>query len=671
MLERKEEIARQSTSNSSSPVDIHTKDTVNIFEKLIGTAYSELGKKHLLELKHLYADALQMPAPIFWDLDANDCPTHKIKSQKWSNYVRQIAQGKESVGHFYYQSSLIVDNAETYLLIREKRWIAGGYSGDLLQQFMAEWIHFAINDLPTWSFDEHSIARLQQRLLYLEKVQKHESLFKFGIIFRERNKFDTMESIKLQLVAAINLASKEALRECAREKFYNCRTRIERILLACVRLLYYARLTPVANEPLELQGFIGSDTCFLTGVAKELYPKIKATHTGAMLAEIISLTGLDAFGVAPQQTNELNETYYFDLQCRSRSMVWDLKKADLPGWIAADVINESLNDFKAVGESILRIARLKILVEQAHYLTGKKGDEWAYGDQQGRLSVEALLFLLENEIDLLKKVFFKIYTMHNENRHAYTLKNRINSNNDVNLNFNRVDFQKTDFAALYTDLKLDIKTIREQMVKFAETEANRTSDVKRDFYLSLVEYFKLFHPQYYLQFKGLEKPATDVGKFSLEGYFGQVKNKDYQQWRRKHFSGSLGFYPLLEVFENKYSQQLENPDNADSIQHEATNLQDFIQFLYRRIKVDRPAWRIDSFSLGWPFFPEIHRYFDILAHDLTTLSRRVMPRQEQALGQRNFLTRCNSTLFSRVTVPAPPTPIEDKHLDIASFLASP
>jgi hypothetical protein len=648
-----------------------------IYEKITGDAYSESDRKKLNELKRLYEESFQLTAPVNWELDSNHCPTHRVKSQKWSLYIKQLLNSKRLVGHYHYQSNLIAEYASTYLIQRGKRWFGSGKLGDLIEQFLGDWIHFALNDLPTFGFEEEAIQKIKQRIKYIEQVQKHENIFQFGIVTRQKNKLDTIESIKQQLQTCLEVAAQELLRQCARDKFNRCRSDITALLLACVQTMYYGRQTDVHYEPLELLRFIEPDGKFLTVAAKDLYAGIKVTYTGSIMAEVISLGGLESFGTLGEQKINLKETCYYDENFKIKPISWDKRKSDFPIWVTAGTVEQCLNEFQQFGESILRVAKLKKLVEDAYDLTGKIGDLWAYGDTKGKLSLKALLFLLEKEINLLKKRFDVFYHYHNTQRHIYNLQHRINPAEQFNPNFNKVDAHKENIEQLYQSIINSSASLKEKMVNTPSNMVKRIDAKKHKFYQSLVCYLKNFYPDSNAEFNLLEQNEQEsINKDELKNNLSEVNVEIQTDTQNAHKDFSL-IWPLK--FHSEYSTYLyldkpefkpffispknlisnnkwqlgqnygdwingyfvHNTLNYQNFQSEIKALQDkcngleseekidsLVKKLQNRIKQlrqkvedERPAWRF-KFSLwpirtkGWPFNRGADRFAELLLKEL-------------------------------------------------------
>jgi len=621
------------TSHAGAMGTVAAKVAISVYEDFVGNAYSKEDQNRLAELKRVYLDILKIKPPVFWDLDDKKRPTLCVNSQRWSEHVHQMNQGKSTSSHFYYQSSLIADYAASYLNERGKRYVGNGHQGDLLEQFMGEWIHFALNDLPTLQFDEISIEKINQRIKYLEKVQNHTSLFRFGRVTRLRNKFDTMENIKRQLKFCIALARQEVTRQCARDKFSNFRTDLANLLCSAVRMIYYTRVTPVAHEPLELNRYIQKN---LTNAVEKLYPSLQLTHSGAMLKDVITLSGLESFGALGQAKTIYSE--YFDENFSPRPLKLKDKKFDLPPWVCGETESQaSLVEFQLMAESILRVAQLKQLLEMAYDLTGRMGDTWAYGDKQGQMSLEALLFLFEKELALLKERVNQCHDHHEKARQSYNLVNRVNSNSGVNPNFIKVNERKEDFDKFLSATCQMIKDIRDQMLKFPKDESDGLSEKKRLFYRLVMHYLRQFHPNHCLQFQELEcefieestklksDPQKVIEYFQVDITTLQ-SDEGFREWMLRHITAHHNDYIILCKLAYVLKKQLAHHGNYSGMQAALKSFQDHIVLLKEKANQTRPSWRLQwrawpFKSVGWPFGRETQHHLDTLMRHFELLSK--------------------------------------------------
>lgn len=639
------------------PLSVAAQLAMSLYDKITGYAYSDADVRRLGELKHIYQELLSNNPPLVWELDASQKPTHRMSHHKWSDHIRQLSRGKHKVGHFHYQGSLIAEYSASYLAERGKRWFGGGTEGDLLEQFIGEWVNFSLNELPHLDYDEDAIEKIQSRIRYLEKIQKHETLFKFGTITRARNKFDTIESIKQQLYSCADLALKESLRQCAREKLDLCRSSTSGILVACVKALYYGRATPVYQEPLEIQSFVGQQTFYQSLSAKLLYPQVKKTHSGAILNELLELSGLEAFGIAGESGLGPLQREYILENSSSSQIDWSAKNFDLPPWIDVTQSVAYLRSCQKLAESALRVAKLKQLVETAYDLTGKIGDLWAYGDAEGKLSLNGLLFLLEKELDAFYLRFDKYYQYQNRLRHIYNLTQRVNPDNEINKNFNKVDEQNEDLAKYYKLVKKAVKNIRERMSEFTEEEVKRIDNKKKSFYRSISTYMSQYYPEYADQYQSLDFAAQVEGSLSdgleaddgpspqerldLENYCYAYNAKSkaslvfladlaYKQWKKDFIQRYKEDHQELLRLKAAFRMAVDSQATMDELKAAVSGLANQLAVLKNFAEYERPGW--SYYSLGWPFNGQMRANINYIVGDLDDLLREV----KACIGKEDF-----------------------------------
>lgn len=641
---------------------------VSVYEYVTGIEYSAKDRKKLEEVIRIYQENFQLDVPPNFVLDEQGRPTCRVKNHNWPLYIDQLLNSKRAIGFYYYQSRMIAAYAATYLSERSKRWFAKGTSGDLIEQVMADWINFALNDLLTLRWDDESIKKIEQRIKYIEDIQKDPTIFQFGFFTRKKNVMDTLLSIKLQLETCRERALEESMRQCARDKFEECRSSISALLFSAVQTIYYARSTEVYGEPFELSHFIDPENQILTTLAKDLYPIVKSTRTGEMLHQIISLAGLESFGTVALKKVQEQEGLYFTENFKVYPINWEEKKeSGLPPWVSPEKEREKVMEFQLLGESILRVSNLKHLIEEAYDLTGKMGDSWAYGDKYGKLSLNALLFLLEKELNLLKKRYDDVYKYHNNQRQAYTNKYKINAFQGLNLNFNEVDKQKNTFNSFYHSIKSSAQSIQEQMKKVSLDSEREINNKKKDFYFGLIKYFRTFYPaEIYNQYMVLEQAmdknfSEKIAKndsfifswplkmdMNLKKYFS-LKKPEFQPFFQMNGSSSQQYWKLGGSYDvwidsffirnhNSFSNfqelastlelKINTTYSLQEIQSSAQTFQLQIKNLKQQIENERPAWRFKwgmwpIRTKGWPFNRKADQFANLLLNELNNTALKV------------------------------------------------
>jgi hypothetical protein len=644
-----------------------------IYEKITGNAYSKADQERLEELKQLYQQTFQLEPPVHWELDEKNRPTYCIKSSKWLPYLRQLKQTKEPTGHYHYPSNQIAEHAVTYLVARGQRWIGAGKPGDIVAQFFGEWVHFAINDLPTFGYDSISINKIKARLQYLEKAQKHENMFKHDPSSRGKNKAAVMECIKNQLKSCIVIASQESLRQSAREKFDCYRNNLTALLLASIQMLYYARLTETSNEPLELESYLSlPDAGPISESTKMLYDSLQETHTGQMLLEIITIVTPSAFGCSKKQINQQREFAYYEPSGEKKTVDWKKLKNDLPKWVESTNETRCLFELQEMGESVIRVAQLKHLIEIAYDLTGKVGDLWAYGDSRGKLSMQALLFLLQEETRLLKDKYDKFYEFHNQRRHQYNLKNHINPNKGSNPNFNKVDEQYTYMIDRNKALCVSIYELRDQLSQYPEDMRKVIDQKKEIFYKSITIYIKKFYPDIYPQYQLLDQCEKNETTLSVHvtptfqdrpntsiPILGQDEKiiplfkpeKNNVGWARLYLLKHRGTFEILKNLKKELQKAYAMPESGDKIFDLSDQIKKLTTQLKNSIKLDLPRWKIKfnplSVTVGWPF----HRKTIQSANQLLTELDQTIEDVEKnmIIFRKNILSTSTATIIMSLT----------------------
>ncbi len=593
-----------------------------------GYRYSRADYKRYTELVRIYGQILERETPQLWSLDEHRKPLFQISHYKWSSYLQELPREKGQL-HYYSQSALIIEYLSTYLAARAKRWFGKGKAGDLLELFMAEWLHFALNELPSYQYDNTALQKIKKRLRYLSCIQKHEALFSFGFKKRRKNKFDVLESIRQQLLECEALAKEQALRNCAREKFRSCCNGLAQILLASVNSLYYARALAVYDEPLNLHSFMDPAT-FLTGPAEKLYPKIKYTPTGALLQEVVFLAKLDTFG-KPKTKLKPIELLYFNEDGQLKELVsWPAQK-DLPQWLQKEEeALQYLNETRILSESILRLAKLKGLLEEVYQLTGMLGDLWLYGDKRGKLSLEGLLFLLEQELDLFEKRYASLYQYQEMRRERASNQNRVER-----LNFNKVDDQKFLIDGFLPPLLETVEGLRKKMLEFSEEEVSCVDARKEAFYQSVSRYVKQYYPDKHQRFQLLEEVLSDeevVAAFGLAQPLLAQKplpfskrlfyGENFASWRKKYFARhQTEFYSLARLL-LQYEKKL-NEESLEGLAACEGQLQTHLTLMKGQAERERPRWALGwfSFCVGWPFHRNLTQNITFFLGELDLLAQ--------------------------------------------------
>ncbi|HSW71723.1 MAG TPA: hypothetical protein VLH77_07125 [Gammaproteobacteria bacterium] len=457
---------------------------------------------------------------------------------------------------YYYQCTRISALAKTYLEARSERWFGRGSSQDALSHFMREWQQFAVEKLPHYKCDKESIEILKMRINYLNAVIRHQNLFRFGRIKRKKNKFETMYAILGELNECRKRAEAEELRSCAGVKLKKCSQSLSAILLSGLGTYYYGRASKVHDEPLDLKTFLNPDH------------QVASTPTGQMLAEILSMTGPEPFcGSSLNEEKEHKrpvETALFNEDYSPKKVKWVNERFDLPPWIKNQQVY--LGEMQKIGEAVLRLAKLKKMIDQACHLSDDLGNIWAYADQRAKLSLECLLFLLEQELQSFCDRYDALYQSQDAQRTLDNLRNQRNQTATENRNFALVDGLKNNIVEACVPLKQAIQDLRTRMDEFKESEIARIHVRKNNFYKEVESYASQYYPEVYeRQFRpslGLNRPLLEqrvIDQQESHSFFSRFfPEEDYCSWRRSYYDRNLLDYQnlasLLLKFENDLSE---------------------------------------------------------------------------------------------------------------------
>lgn len=635
------------TLGSQVGISLATQVAVHLFHEWIGSSYSQANYRRHGELTRLYSEFLGREPPVQWQLDGQRRPKYRVRTQSWWDYARSLNHGKEQASEYHTQATSIGEHVTNYLSERARRWFGKGSPGDLLELFMSEWLEFAKSELLTYKYDETSITKLDARLRYLQKVQRHQDLFKVGFIRRRKDKFSVMESLRWELIECRQMAQTQALRECAREKFKVCRDTTTRLLLACINTIYYARVSPVHSESLNLRAYVDPDphlpATHVSSYTKGLYARVKRTPTGALLQDVILMSGLEAFGKTALAGERPAETASFKPDFTPKPVARPAHNADLPKWLQ-DKEAHYLAETQKLAECVLRLARLKRLLEEVYDLTGKLGDVWAYGDRRGKLALKGLLFLLEKELGLFQERYSSLYEFQNTLRQAYTIRYHVRQDTPASLNFSRVDEEKEKIDQVVSPLKKAIVDLEEKMAAFSTEEVQRIDARKEQFYREVASRVQESYPMDFHRFELLVQPLTEeetVTAFGLNrpllaeetvsaqesssfmaACFGE---ESFAQWREKYFSRHAADYRQLASLLREFENLLQQPDSGRARAQEAGKIQEHLERMKKQAEAERPIWRLGwlFLNLGWPFKRGLNRKLNLVLQEFELLERDV------------------------------------------------
>lgn len=614
-----------------------------LFEEFEGNRYSQADFYRYGELTRLFTHHLKPELPSQWTLNQNRRPTYRIRTYSWSSYTNDLGTSRGRTLRYYRQSALIAEQVSLYLTARSKRWFGKGSPGDLLELFMSEWLHFAIIELPNYQYDDESIKQLEKRIHYLESVERHPDIFKPGFIQRKKNKYDVMQSIRQELEDCKRLARVQSTQESARDLLNTCCVNTSKLLSASLNSIYYARTRRVYDQPLKLQNYLNPEQSFLGKTTKGCYLAVASTHSGEILRDTAFMAGLDSFGEPPFDAERPLETDYFNPDFSPKEIKWATAKMDLPPWLKGEEVYY-LKSTQKLAESLLRIAKLKRLLEQVCILAGDLGNVWAYGDKRGKLSLECLLFLLEKELQAFMTCYLIVYQTQNEKRRVYTQKVRGSQNTAENQNFNRVDIEKEAVQRWQEELLSTIQVLRGKMEGLTEVELGRIHERKGRMYKEVADFARQFYPNdYKSRFQlldqdlteeeavavfHLDKPLLDRGLIERQesGFFTDLfPDESYISWRQSYFMNFQSEYRKLAGLFAQFERGLATIETFSRVSTLAGQINKQLERMKTQANFKRPTWRLGwlFLELGWPFNRGLNQKVDFLLSEFDLLNQDV------------------------------------------------
>lgn len=692
------ELATIAAASSSTSLLI-TRSLISVFEVMTGVKYSAKDIEQLDELKSLIKSKLKwQDSPIFWNLDKDDKPTRSVDNSKWVRDTDELIHKKGQVQNYRYSAGRIAKIAAAHLTNRN------GARGNPEAQFFGEWIDWAINELPTYSYNDTS--RIEDRMHYLDAVFSHEKLFTggfFGSGSAEIRK--TLAKIRRELDDCLALAPLEALRDCAHDTFKSCREITKALLMSCAETLYFFRENDMRNEVLVLKDYIAGEAKEnpLVGHAAKLYPEIISTHTGAMLHEVIILATLPSFG-APEEKLTTEPSYtYFDWNFLPKPVSWQPNKAGLFKWMKKDEITYTLDQIQQFFHSMLLIVKMKSFLDQLDDLTGFYGDEWAFADNEAKKYLAGFLSIYEENLNTLKKRFDAIILPNRDRVRKLIEHNKIQVQDTININFNMVGRIYAEFSKHHKSLITASQNLRDRMRDFPHDAKDQFEAKKRLFYQEFAAFLALHHKDQASLYQVSESitvtpPAIEVEshrpsinlpvttpkivprkidtdfKFELKQYSGE---KNFWWPNSLHFLLSsnektvahgwvLGFYYSYwmkgffnrnKILFDQYNQHAETLQSVltSSISHQEistafTRLSEAANAILSKIEHEKPAWRskLDLWPIqtkGWPFNKEAIAFANQLTSTFELLLQHARTATQNALS---LITHEHGVLLSTV-----------------------
>jgi hypothetical protein len=653
---------------------------LKVCDQILGDTYSAADQEKLRHLTHLYKQCLKTKdAPLTWVLDNNKRPAYCfVPHRKYEQHVEEKKENQHSVKNYNYYSWLLIETIVQYLEQRKVRVVGKGKNGDLVEQFLCEWLTWAIEKLPNLEYDETSIKILEARRDYINQVMSHAKLFVQGRVSRDIEKFDVFNIIHKELTSCIKKAKEEQSRISSQKLFEICQQNTSGLLLECLKVIYYFRGEAAYKFPLFIDDYSKSNNKDkLTNIAKILYPKIRESHTGAMLYATIVQAGVDTFDVVTKEESDVLISEYFDEAHRIKEVKWDIAKSDLPDWIRGETEKEEqLIAIQKLCECILRLSAIKKLIVAAYALTGSVGDSWAYGDKQGKHAIKSLLYVFDDELEKLENQFEEFYEFHSAAANRFNHVEKRNPNTQTNLNFSKISAAVVDMKKLADLLKKNSQEIKVKIDKYPQDADSYIDGLKQYFYSSLNSFIKTYYPlrndlfshipqsqeptsafysfrhqqklnsdhelrvyeigecyyqlrlneagQLYCVKEGTSETLFPLIQFNKNSYKKNwMLGQSYQDWHSGFFNRNR---PLFTIYNDLLQVDLikaVKSKDINSINTVNEKIQKSMEAMLNKIESERPKWRFNPLTLGWPFHSTSRLFAKAVAKDMLHKKNRL------------------------------------------------
>jgi hypothetical protein len=656
-----------STGAVLTGVALHT--VLTVLEKLVGDKYSPESESKLADLINLYRQTLHVDRePTNWQLNDEKRPIYCFLShRKYERYVEEQNQHKTRIMNFNYYSWIIVETITQYLEQRKQRYIGQGRTGDLLEQFLGEWLSWAIHILPNLKYDQPCIEALKCREEYIDAIITHPTIFSRGRLNRDIEKFDVFRIIKKEISSCIRKATDEKNRLTSRDYFDTIQQNTSGLLLESLKVLYYFRSSPVYKIPLFIDDYVNSISLIRpANIVRKLYSEMKRSHTGSILYATIVQSGIDSFDLIVKNESDTRISEYLDSEFKVKPIKWDIGKADLPEWLIDEKTKLlQLDKVQKLCELICRLSAIRKLIAIAYALSGGSGDSWAYGDKKGKASVLALIKIYGLELEELHKAFVDFYKEHESLLSLYNHNNKKNFRSFSSLNFRKVSIAVKEIKKIFEVLKKASLEFSIQAVNYSADSDKILNELKSLFYTGLSHFIKTYHPdktelfQFNLEdneelscvFRNVSfRTDADLRLYEISSFrylFTRAQNgslhcinqdnkvlfnisdlsitvkyhpnwsvgNNYGDWRTNFFERNKISFDNYNKLLDELTVSTKNRDSR-SIKIFNQHIQRLSKLMIYQVNKEQPKWRLIPFTMGFPFHSKSRNFAELLIIDL-------------------------------------------------------
>ncbi len=647
-----------------------TKLTEYFIESFFGNKYSKKALTRLKSVKDIYETIFRIPVvtnppspvspssvvPDYWELKDGRPVFCFTPDLNYHAYLDELEHKRKGTQNYYDISKSLSKYISSYLAKRQNRLIDNGKKGDFLELFYVEWLRWSAISLPPYEYSKDSILEFEKRLQYLTAVRKKANLFPYSKIPGDITKHNVLDFIERELKKCIAKTKEEMERLTAHDHFKKLKDKSDKMLNECLSFIFYNRKTSVHEIPLLVDDYLRSslDSTY-SSLEQKTLPFVTASHTGEMLRVLIRFAQIDDEKSLSSKDNAL-QNYYFNIDFSPRDVKWDLDKGDFPDWVPKVLQRRHLMLFQELTSAILDFIEMKKLIDKAYALCTFKGTLWAYGSKQGKESVLAQLKSYENTVAKLSAKIADIDRLNNELQAQYNTYNRENYDSPADFNLKDANYAHECFSSLKTFALETTSEIQKQIYTFPIDIAKKVNKLEREYCRDVKkallkhapeDFHKFNYPEFaedntsiisitdsvssnllyetfnLLQFSCYELPTAEF-KHSTDPSFAisivesvmlsepWQLGDSYDRWMKGFFVRHNNIFQDLktnlsvELSEAIQSRKLESVDST------ATKITKLLESLTQSILDNRPKWRLNPLTAGWPFNRKAAKFANIL-----------------------------------------------------------
>lgn len=503
--------AREGLRDAAVKTVVH--ETFTIWDKIVGNSMAQWQMDEFKELNNIYRPFHGKDNDRFILIDGK--VSQSILTTDWVQSISQIRKNGRLVGNYVSQALNIAKEIGNFLKIRNRGyfngylWVIGvnEVRNDILDVYMNDLLDWSLNTLPRIDYDESGIKSLQKKLDYINTVKyaDKKTLYSFKYYsYCSSNHLETLRLIVNEIESCILYATQEKSKKSIRDLMVKSCDDTKAFLSAAVKMMYYTRSGK--SEPFEFGQYYQPEMPLTK--SDKTNAKIKKTHIGSIIFQIIHLAKIHNIGSLPESKSSANNksmmtlNYYddnFNSIVLSKADI-KAKKANLPPWVYWGNANKSsvngniINRIQQTGSLTLKVTQILELLGSASALAADRGNSWAYGDNTAKEVVARLLFAWKKIIEECKDAFDSLINEQSEMHDNYC-DAKHKKNGSAFDNYNLLLSIKPEFDGQFAKMCAHIENIQKQMDEYPIDAEMKLNQEKEQFYRSLDNFCKVNFPQ--------------------------------------------------------------------------------------------------------------------------------------------------------------------------------